>query len=133
MACRSYDYQDTGKAVTVLRNIGGAIATRPHALRHILINLVDNAIKFGGAAELSVRHEHDAVVIEVLDRGAGIPEDQLEAVLQPFVRLEDSRSRETGGTGLGLAIAQRLAVAIGGSLKLRNREGGGLAAEVRLG
>ncbi|MNT66247.1 Autoinducer 2 sensor kinase/phosphatase LuxQ [compost metagenome] len=80
-----------------------------------------------------MRRERDAVVIEVLDRGTGIPEDKLEAVLQPFVRLENSRNRETGGTGLGLAIAQQLAAAIGGSLRLRNREGGGLAAEVRLG
>lgn len=128
-----YDYQDTGKAVTVQQSIGCAIETRPQALRRILTNLIDNAIKFGGAAELNVRREQDAVVIEVLDRGAGIPEDKLDAVLQPFVRLENSRSRETGGTGLGLAIAQQLAVAIGGSLRLRNREGGGLAAEVRLG
>ncbi len=128
----AYDYQDTGKAVTLLHNAGGTIVTRPHALRRILTNLVDNAIKFGGAAELSVRRERDDVVIEVLDRGAGIPEDKLEAVLQPFVRLEHSRNRETGGTGLGLAIAQQIAVAIGGTLTLRNREGGGLAAEVRL-
>jgi signal transduction histidine kinase len=129
----AYDYQDTRKAVTVLQNIGGTFVTRPHALRRILTNLTENALKFGGAAELSVRRERDAVVIEVLDRGAGIPEDKLEAVLQPFVRLENSRSRETVGAGLGLAIVQQLAVAIGGSLKLRNREGGGLAAEVRLG
>ncbi|WER50128.1 HAMP domain-containing sensor histidine kinase [Cupriavidus sp. WKF15] len=129
----AYDYQDTGKAVTVQQCVGCAIETRPQALRRILTNLIDNAIKFGGAAELNVRREQDAVVIEVLDRGAGIPEDKLDAVLQPFVRLENSRSRETGGTGLGLAIAQQLAVAIGGTLRLRNREGGGLAAEVRLG
>ncbi|MDW3681084.1 sensor histidine kinase [Cupriavidus ulmosensis] len=129
----AYDYQDIGKAVTIQQNIGGAIVTRPHALRRILTNLIDNAIKFGGAAELRVDREHDTVIIEVLDRGTGIPQDKLEAVLQPFVRLESSRSRETGGSGLGLAIAHQLAVAIGGSLKLRNREGGGLAAIVRLG
>lgn len=128
-----YDYQDTGKAVTIQQNVGGAIVTRPHALRRILINLIDNAIKFGGAAELCVRREHDTVVIEVLDRGTGIPDDKLEAVLQPFVRLESSRSRETGGSGLGLAIAHQLATVIGGSLKLRNRDGGGLAAVVTLG
>jgi signal transduction histidine kinase len=56
----------------------------------------------------------------------------LEAVLKPFVRLEQSRSRDTGGTGLGLAIAQQLATAIGATLTLRNREGGGLAAEITL-
>ncbi len=129
----AYDYQDTGKDVTVLQNAGGAIVTRPHALRRVLTNLIDNAIKFGGSAELRVRRDRDVVAIEVLDRGSGIPDDQLEAVLKPFVRLEQSRSRETGGTGLGLAIAHELTTAIGGTLTLRNREGGGLAAEVRLG
>ncbi|SPA03087.1 hypothetical protein CBM2626_B60084 [Cupriavidus taiwanensis] len=72
------------------------------------------------------------MVIEVMDRGAGIPEDELEAALQPFVRLDESGNRETGGTGLGLAIAHQLAVAVGGSLKLRNRESGGLVAEIRI-
>ncbi len=129
----AYDYQDTGKDVTVLQNAGGAIVTRPHALRRVLTNLIDNALKFGGSAQLSVRRERDMVAIEVLDRGTGIPDDQLEAVLKPFVRLEQSRSRETGGTGLGLAIAHELTTAIGGTLTLRNRHGGGLAAEVRLG
>jgi len=129
----AYDYQDTGKAVTTAGRIDGAIVTRPHALRRILTNLIDNALKFGGAAELSVRRDAGgAVVIAVLDRGPGIPEDQLEAVMQPFFRLEQSRSRETGGTGLGLAIAQQLALAIGGTLALRNRDGGGLCAEVAL-
>lgn len=128
----AYDYQDTGKAVTVTENHGGTVMTRPHALRRILTNLIDNALKFAGAAELNVRRDSEAVVIEVLDRGVGIPQDKLEAVLSPFVRLEGSRSRETGGTGLGLAIAHQLAQAIGGSLELRNREGGGLAALVRL-
>jgi signal transduction histidine kinase len=56
----------------------------------------------------------------------------LEAAMQPFFRLEQSRNRETGGTGLGLAIAQQLAAAIGGSVRLYNREGGGLAAEVTI-
>jgi signal transduction histidine kinase len=129
----AYDYQDTGKPVTLRQNATGAIVTRPHALRRVLTNLTDNAIKFGGAAELCVRRDGEAVVIEVCDRGPGIPEDKLDAVLQPFVRLENSRSRETGGTGLGLAIAQQLAEAAGGVLKLRNREGGGLVAAVRLG
>ncbi|MNW15127.1 Signal-transduction histidine kinase senX3 [compost metagenome] len=71
-------------------------------------------------------------VISVLDRGPGIPEDMLEAAMQPFFRLEQSRNRETGGTGLGLAIAQQLSVAIGGSVRLYNRDGGGLVAELTL-
>jgi signal transduction histidine kinase len=67
-----------------------------------------------------------------MDRGPGIPDAMLEAAMQPFFRLEQSRNRETGGTGLGLAIAQQLAAAIGGSVRLYNREGGGLAAEVTI-
>ena len=129
-----YDYQDTGKDVTIGENAGGAIVTRRNALRRVLTNLIDNAIKYGGgAAEVGVYREREAVVISIMDRGPGIPEDKLEAVLQPFVRLEGSRNRETGGTGLGLAIAHQLAAAIGGSLTLHNREGGGLAADIRLG
>jgi signal transduction histidine kinase len=129
----AYDYQDVGKAVTVTEKIDGTIMTRPDALRRILTNLIDNALKFGGAAEISVQKQPiGTVLIRVLDRGAGIPDDQLEAVLQPFFRLEQSRNRGTGGTGLGLAIAHQLALAIGGSLTLRNRKGGGLSAEISI-
>lgn len=129
----AYDYQDVGKAVTVTEKIDGTIMTRPDALRRILTNLIDNALKFGGAAEISVQKQPiGTVLIRVLDRGAGIPADQLEAVLQPFFRLEQSRNRGTGGTGLGLAIAHQLALAIGGSLTLRNRKGGGLSAEISI-
>ena len=128
-----YDYQDTGKAVTMEACVGGAIVTRPHALRRILTNLIDNALKFGGAAEIVARRDADgALRLMVMDRGAGIPEEQLDAVLQPFYRVEASRNRDTGGSGLGLAIAQQLAQALGGKLALRNREGGGLSAEVIL-
>ncbi|MEK1934140.1 MAG: ATP-binding protein [Pararhizobium sp.] len=126
-----YDYQDTGKAVRVVGTAEGTVQTKPHALRRILSNFIDNALKFAGAAEISVeRRDNGAIAITVMDRGPGIPDDQLEAAMQPFYRLEQSRNRETGGTGLGLAIAQQLASAIGGSARLYNRECGGLAAEV---
>ncbi|GGF18989.1 two-component sensor histidine kinase [Aliidongia dinghuensis] len=128
-----FDYQDTGAAVTFGRGIDAAMLTRPHALRRILTNLIDNALKFGGTAEVLIERIDDkAITIKVLDRGPGIPADQLQAVLQPFFRLEQSRNRGTGGTGLGLAIAHQLALAIGGSLTLSNRAGGGLSAEVTL-
>ena len=130
----AFDYQDIGKAVSCGRIIDAVVQTRPHAIRRILTNLIDNALKFAGAAEIEIESLPDGKIrIAVLDRGPGIPEDQLEAVLQPFHRLEQSRSRDTGGTGLGLAIAHQLALATGGSLRLRNRSGGGLAAEVTLG
>lgn len=125
-----YDYQDTGKAVAVVDSVAGTVQTKPHALRRILSNFIDNALKFAGSAEIKLEKRGDAIVITVLDHGPGIPEDQLDAAMQPFYRLEQSRNRETGGTGLGLAIAQQLATAIGGSIRLYNREGGGLAAEV---
>ncbi|MEK1886346.1 MAG: HAMP domain-containing sensor histidine kinase [Phyllobacterium sp.] len=128
-----YDYQDTGKAVTIKGKVSTVVETRPHALRRIFTNLIDNALKFGGSAE--VMFESDArgmVTVKIMDRGPGIPEDQLEAVLQPFFRLEQSRNRGTGGTGLGLAIAHQLALAIGASLQLRNRNGGGLSAEITI-
>ncbi|GLU29268.1 ATP-binding protein [Brucella sp. NBRC 12950] len=129
----AYDYQDTGKQVTVLSNVSGTALTKPHALRRILTNFIDNALKFSGAAEIVVeRMENQELVITVSDRGPGIPDDKLAAAMQPFYRLERSRNRETGGTGLGLAIAQQLSVAIGATVRLYNREGGGLAAEVRI-
>jgi signal transduction histidine kinase len=127
------DYQDTGKPVTLSGSCRTPLSTRPHALRRLLGNLIDNALKFAGAAEVRVQAQGDGgVSISVLDRGPGIPEGELEAVLQPFYRLENSRNRDTGGTGLGLAIAQQLASVLGGTLVLRNREGGGLCTEIRL-
>ncbi|WP_439615364.1 ATP-binding protein [Shinella sp.] len=129
----AYDYQDMGKAVAVLGTVSGTVATKPHALRRILTNFVDNALKFGGSAEIGVERGRDGgTVITVFDQGPGIPEDKLEAAMQPFFRLEQSRNRETGGSGLGLAIAQQLAVSLGGAVRLYNRPGGGLAAEVSL-
>jgi signal transduction histidine kinase len=129
----AYDYQDTGKAVTVQGIVQGTAVTKPHALRRILTNFIDNALKFAGAAEISVeRTDEGVVVITVLDRGPGIPDDKLEAAMQPFFRLETSRNRDTGGTGLGLAIAQQLAASLDGAVRIYNRVGGGLAAEISL-
>ena len=127
-----FDYQDTGRDVAVSALPEVTVTTRPQALRRILTNLIDNAIRYAGRAELALRIADGRISIAVRDRGPGIPADQLDAVLLPFVRLEASRSRETGGTGLGLAIAEQLTCAIGGRLTLRNRAGGGLEAAVTL-
>src|SRR5690606_6246741 len=103
-------YQDLGKPVSLHGSAGTAVLTRPHALRRVIGNLLDNAIKYAGDTELVVSSKHPGQVsISVLDRGPGIPGHELERVLQPFQRLEESRNRDTGGTGLGLAIAQQLA------------------------
>ena len=127
-----YDYLDIGKQVAFDGRIDGSLATRPHALRRVVANLIDNAIKYAGAAELELRADNGGVWISVRDRGPGIPETELGNVMEPFYRLEASRNRDTGGTGLGLAIAQQLADSIGGTLTLRNREGGGLEAIVHI-
>ncbi|OPA89319.1 two-component sensor histidine kinase, partial [Pseudomonas fluorescens] len=127
-----FDYQDMHKRVSLTGKSAVVLDTRPHALRRVLVNLVDNALKFAGSAELEVGSTANGELsIKVLDRGPGIAEDELVRVMQPFYRVESSRNRGTGGTGLGLAIAQQLAVAVGGSLTLSNRSGGGLCAEVR--
>jgi signal transduction histidine kinase len=127
------DYQDAGQNVTLEGRIGGPIMTRPQALRRILTNLIDNALKFGSEVAVGVAREPDnRITIAVRDRGPGIPEAELARVMQPFYRVENSRNRSTGGTGLGLSIAQQLTNALGGTLALSNREGGGLEARLTL-
>ncbi|WP_285420128.1 ATP-binding protein [Pseudomonas sp. efr-133-TYG-5] len=127
-----FDYQDMGKDVQLAGKSEAVIDTRPHALRRVLVNLTDNALKFAGSAQLQVERQHGGLSVKVMDRGPGIAEAELAQVMQPFYRVENSRNRSTGGTGLGLAIAQQLAMALGGSLTLSNRDGGGLCAELRL-
>ena len=126
------DYTDAGKAVTLHGRVGAPMLARPQALRRVIGNLTDNALKFAGMAELSVSVADGMVAISVLDRGPGIPAESLDAVFEPFHRLEDSRNRDTGGTGLGLAIARQLTLAMDGELSLHNREGGGLEARLLL-
>jgi len=127
------DYQDEGKPVTLQGSVGTPVTTRPLALRRVLGNLIDNAVKYGGNAEvLLAPADAGGVEIRVLDNGPGIPQELLEAVFEPFYRVEASRNRETGGTGLGLAIARQLAQALGATLTLRNRDGGGLEARLTI-
>ena len=127
------DYLDAGKDVSLHGQVATSLITRPQALRRIVGNLVDNALKFGGAAEIAVAAAQGGeVTISVFDRGPGIPAESLEAVFEPFVRLEGSRNRHTGGTGLGLAIARQLALAMDAALSLHNRPEGGLEARLVL-
>jgi signal transduction histidine kinase len=127
------DYQDMGKAVSRGEVANASLLTHPQVLRRVIQNLIDNALAYAGSAEATLHVQPGGkVCIEVIDRGPGIPEDQLETVLEPFRRLEPSRCRASGGTGLGLAIARQLTQALGGTLRLSNREGGGLRARVML-
>jgi signal transduction histidine kinase len=126
------DYEDAGQQVLLEGRAGAPIVSRPNALRRILMNLIDNALKFGSDVRLRVHAEADRLIVAVVDNGPGIPPDQLEAVLKPFYRVEGSRNRSTGGTGLGLAIAHQLAMAMGAELKLQNRAEGGLEARLSM-
>ena len=128
------DYLDVGKKVA-FTPAGQAVAlvTHPQALRRILTNLIDNALKFAGSAELRLSlSESGTAEIVIADNGPGIPPEELESVLQPFYRVESSRNRDTGGTGLGLAIAQQLVNQLKGKLQLANRQPQGLQITIHL-
>ncbi len=125
------DYSDAGKPLRFAGERGVTILTHPQALRRIMINLIDNGLKFGEDVEVAIDAQRsNSITITVSDRGPGIPDEHLKSVFLPFYRIEASRNRETGGTGLGLAIAQQLASALRGTLTLANRDGGGLEARL---
>jgi signal transduction histidine kinase len=129
----SEDATDSGKAVRYDGPSRVVLNCHAGAVRRALDNLVDNAVAYGGEAEVTLRELPQAVEIEVADRGPGIPQDQLDRVFAPFVRLEESRNRDTGGAGLGLAIARDAIRAHGGDIRLENRKDGkGLRATVTL-
>jgi two-component system osmolarity sensor histidine kinase EnvZ len=110
------------------------ICLRHQALRRVLGNLIDNALRYAteGPVQLVLEQAEGQIRIGVLDQGPGIPEDQLQAVFRPFHRVEASRSPDTGGSGLGLAIVQQLALANGWRIALHNRPSGGLAVWLEL-
>lgn len=104
----------------------------PIALKRMVTNLVENALKYGGVARGRVYREDDCAVIEIDDDGPGVAPAELEQVFEPFYRSEPSRNRQTGGIGLGLAVVRSLARAHGGDVTLHNRPDGGLRARVTL-
>jgi len=109
------------------------LRARPLALKRAIANLVQNALLHGGGVRLRVEPPAGGLIrIVISDDGPGIPEESLDAVFQPFRRLEDSRNRETGGSGLGLPIARNILRGHGGDVVLANRPGGGTDAIVTL-
>jgi signal transduction histidine kinase len=108
------------------------IRARPVSIRRAISNLVENALHYGHSARLSIRQLDGETVIHVDDDGPGIPSDKIEQVLQPFVRLDEGRARNTKGMGLGLAIVSNAVRAEGGVFVLENRPEGGLRASIRL-
>ncbi len=131
------DYADMGHNVIMADSCQTAagsviIDARPLCLKRCLENLISNACKYGGGAEIALSEENGHIVVSVSDNGPGIPEEMLERVFEPYFRLESSRNRSSGGIGLGLAIARNMALLNNAEIALRNRPGGGLMARIIL-
>lgn len=122
------DISETGGQITIESAPLKPYRGKPQALKRCLMNLLQNAIKYGKSAVIAVDDNDERIEIRIRDTGPGIPEPELERVFEPYYRVEGSRNRETGGTGLGLTIARGVAEAHGGQLHLRNRDEGGLEA-----
>ncbi|WP_137932424.1 ATP-binding protein [Mesorhizobium comanense] len=114
------------------RSRGLICMARPVALKRCITNLVQNAVTYGKRAHLSLHRSDGTITLAIRDEGPGIPQAQLDAVFGSFVRLEQSRNRQTGGLGLGLTIARNIARAAGGEIRLSNHPQGGLLTELRL-
>lgn len=123
---------ETGADAAVERAERAVVDGDPIALKRLVTNLVDNALKFGSSARGRVFAEAGMAIVEVDDDGPGVPESEIERAFEPFQRLETSRSRETGGAGLGLAVVRAIARGHGGEVILVNRAEGGLRARVTL-
>jgi signal transduction histidine kinase len=132
--CRTVanDYRELGQPVAFQADGAHPLDVQPAMLRRALRNLIDNALKYAGSAEVEVKGSSDAVTISILDRGPGLASDELQRVTSAFYRGEPSRNRETGGAGLGLSIAEAVADAHHGTLTLENRDGSGLIARITL-
>jgi signal transduction histidine kinase len=126
------DAADAGHAVAFTGKTGISVAARPIALRRCLNNLIDNAIKYGQQVQVTAHAAAETVSIHIRDSGPGIPDSEHERVFDPFYRIENSRSRQTGGSGLGLTIARNIVEQHGGSIALRNLPEGGLEATLTL-
>ena len=121
-----------GGAVEVRGRAQQPLRARPQALKRCLANLLDNAVRYGGGATITLEDTPEMLTLRIDDHGPGIAESELETLFEPFRRGEASRNRATGGTGLGLAIARNLARAHGGDVTLSNRAEGGLRATLTL-
>jgi signal transduction histidine kinase len=126
------DAVETGQPVTKAKIDSVTVRVRPRAIKRALVNIIDNAVRYGGGATIGLDQDGEDAVIQIVDHGPGIPEAERDAVLRPFYRCEASRSRDTGGIGLGLSITSDAISAHGGRMALSETPGGGLTVEVRL-
>ncbi len=126
------EFEEAGADVRVVHADQAVIEGDSLALKRMLTNLIDNAVKFGGLARTHLERSDGSVEVRIEDDGPGLAEADLEGVFEPFRRVDPSRCRDTGGIGLGLTVARTIARAHGGDVVLSNRLGGGLLARVRL-
>ena len=126
------DHADQGHAVSLSGTSHGRVLGRLLALKRAFWNVIGNAVKYGTRAMVVVTETPDGLAITIEDDGPGILERDFERVFQPFVRLEESRGRDTGGSGLGLTIARAVVLAHGGEIALSNRPEGGLRVTITL-
>lgn len=126
------DRQACGHAVGLTMGEICPLQAQASSLRRCIDNLVDNALRYAGSAHIRLIEHAEHICIEVHDEGPGIPEADLERVLEPFHRLDASRNRHRGGVGLGLSIGQDIARRHQGTLQLRNAEPNGLIATLTL-
>ncbi|MDE0410491.1 MAG: ATP-binding protein [Alphaproteobacteria bacterium] len=126
------DLADAGRAAAYEGPDRLTLRGRPVALRRVFENLLDNALRYGGEAAVSLRQADGRAEVRIEDRGPGIPEALRERVFDPFFRVEASRSRDTGGSGLGLAVVRAVVQRHDGEIALEDRPGGGLRARVML-
>lgn len=123
---------DAGHEVILLGPPRAPLACRPTAIKRALANLLDNAVKYGRRAHVTVDEQARELRLVIDDEGPGVPAVERERVFDPFYRLEASRSRDTGGTGLGLTIARTVIRAHGGEIVLADAPTGGLRVAVTL-
>lgn len=126
------DANDHGHDITYDGPAHLELWVRPLGIRRAVVNLVENAVRYGSEAALELTIDGDGVVICVTDNGPGIPEESMMLVREPFVRLDHARQRDTNGFGLGLSIVERAVADESGEFTLANRDSGGLAAMIRL-
>lgn len=125
------DAAEMGGDAVFQQGCGATLMLRPLSTQRLFSNLIDNALKYGNKVCVSAQAKGQEVAVYIRDEGPGLTEDELEQVFEPFVRLETSRSRQTGGAGLGLTIARALAENNQATVTLQNRPEGGLEAIVR--
>ncbi|MCQ6255496.1 ATP-binding protein [Pseudomonas sp. Q11] len=126
------DFKDAGTEVSFEGAQRFVYVGRPIGIKRALVNLIDNASKYGSEPGVQLKAFMDRVEIRVHDRGPGIAPQLHEQVFAPFFRIEGSRNKNTGGVGLGLSAARATVLEHGGTLTLRNRQGGGLEVKVSL-